>query len=237
VYNAGRLEHASGVVYDVLALRRAGQILFIEAALFLIVLVLCAGIAREYGLPGHTLSRLGILPATAFLFNGSLIALGMLNFLAAYFFFRGGTRLFTALAFVLAGLGAAGAGAVNVAISNDVHTVFAAIGFLGHILIPFALTRSADGAMRLLSYVAGISSVAFLLVWVVALAGHTDESGQTGTGATQRMIVYPLALWIMVFGGYLVGSSKPTGSGQPSALEPGSDERRFSGSAVGGRGE
>ncbi|MFC7028904.1 hypothetical protein ACFQJ5_16930 [Halomicroarcula sp. GCM10025324] len=41
-------------------------------------------------------------------------------------------------------------------------------------------------------------------------AGNATAFGAIGHGGTERMIVYPVMLWLVAFGGYLLGKSEYT---------------------------
>ena len=159
-------------------------------------------------LGSNNLSTFGVDEETATIFNVFLIAVGFLNLLGAYVLHRGNYGLIVTIIFVVAGIGAAGTGAFNVGIEKHVHAVLAAGGFLGHVAMPFVLAGMVSGAMRLVSYLAGTTSVAFLLTWVVGMVGFTNAFGAIGKGGTQLLMLLPLMLWSMGFGGYLMASRK-----------------------------
>jgi len=186
-------------------LRQVGVILLVEAALFLFGLL----VAAEWGLSHYdthrdTISILGILPGTDLFFNATAVTIGLMNLLAAYLGYRGRLGILTVLAFILAGVGFAGVGIITVEISEPVHTISAGVGFLGHLIMPFVVTRSSNGPMRAMSYLAALASVIALIVW---LAGESLRIGFVGeVGFMQRMVIFPLAFWMLTFGGYVTAT-------------------------------
>jgi hypothetical protein len=105
---------------------------------------------------------------------------------------------------VTAGIGAIATGVVTVGIEKHLHAVVSAVGFLGHVAMPFAMAAGpVSGAIRLLSTIAGLSSVAFLIVWIAGMVGLTGF-GPVGKGGMQLLILFPIVLWVVAIGGWLM---------------------------------
>ena len=191
--------------------RLAGLLFFILAAQFMTVIMLAASIAPRYDYGGAAISDLGTLGETAVLFNVSLFVVGALNVIGGYLFYRShGSRLILAM-FVLAGVGAMGAGAFPLNVS-DLHGLFAIVAFLFFNLEAIASAGRVDGAMRAISLLAGVVGIVFVVVMVIGDSANPAVFGPIGHGGAERMIVYPVMLWMMAFGGYLVGGPRPTGT-------------------------
>ena len=73
-------------------------------------------------------------------------------------------------------------------------------------LQPLAVVRRLHGPMRWLSLVAGIVGLVFVVLMVVGDAGNPAAFGPIGHGGAERMIVYPAMLWMLAFGGWLLGA-------------------------------
>jgi hypothetical protein len=58
--------------------------------------------------------------------------------------------------------------------------------------------------LRLISALAGTLGIVFVVLMVIGDAGNTAAFGPIGHGGTERMIVYPVMLWMLAFGGYLM---------------------------------
>jgi hypothetical membrane protein len=211
---AGTADGRAAGADAVAARARLGLLLFTVAALFLAVLWLSAAIAPDGLLVDNNLSSLGITGETALLFNAGLVGVGLLDFVAARFLRRNGSGRLMPIVFAVAGAGAIGTGVINVGIEKHVHAVVSAAGFLGHVAMPFALgTRSESGAVRLLSTIAGVASLAFLLTWVVGMIGFTNAFDAFGKGGTQVLVLLPVVVWTLGFGGYLMASRRRAGEG------------------------
>ena len=186
--------------------RIAGFLLFVLAAQFMTVIMLAASIAPRYDYAGGAISDLGVIDETAALFNVSLIAVGVLNLLGGYLFYREHRRRWVLATFALAGIGASGAGLVTLDVSGF-HGLFALLAFVGFNLEALAAATVLRGPIRLISAIAGAIGLAFVAIMIVGDAGNPAIFGPIGHGGAERMIAYPAMLWLMGFGGYLMATS------------------------------
>lgn len=88
------------------------------------VIMLAASIAPGYDFDAAAISNLGVVPETALLFNTSLLAVGALSIVGGYLFYRSHRKAWVLALYVIAGIGAAGAGAIPLGTSG-LHSVFA----------------------------------------------------------------------------------------------------------------
>jgi len=171
--------------------------------------------AAEAVLPGYSvhtdaISYLGGAGvATALFWNLQLFVAGLLWLWSSGLLFRWGVRPWRSVAFYLTG---AGMILVSVAPWNllpAVHGIGALMILLFGIGSCVVGGRLAHGGMRGVSYLAAsISLVAFL-------AGFLGAFGPLGPGGLERMYYYPIFLWEIAFGGYLLGGRTATGSDGP----------------------
>jgi hypothetical membrane protein len=178
---------------------------FVLAAQFLTVIMLAASMAPGYDVPGGAISDLGVIPETALLFNVSLVAVGVLNAVGGWLLYRSHRQGWILAIFVLAGIGAAGAGLVPLD-TSDLHGIFALVAFLFFNLEVLATATIVHGPMRWISVIAGVVGLAFVVLMVIGDSGNPGVFGPIGHGGAERMIAYPPMLWLAVFGGYLLGS-------------------------------
>jgi hypothetical membrane protein len=190
----------------------AGVLLFAVAAQFMTVIMLGASMAPGYDLGGGAISDLGVIAETALLFNASLIVTGLLTLAAGYLLYRYQRRPWAFAAFAVAAIGALGAGLVPLD-RGDLHGLFALLAFLFFNLQPFAALGLVRGPMRLVSVLAGLTGIAFVALMVIGDAGNPGVFGPIGHGGAERMIVYPAMLWLMAFGGYLMGQAPDRSAG------------------------
>ncbi len=191
--------------------RIAGVLLFVLAAGFLTVIMLGASIAPAYDYSSGAISDLGATLETAALFNASLIAVGLLNLAGGYLLYRTHRRPWLFALYALAGIGAIGAGVFPLG-TSDLHSIFALLAFVFFNLLAIATGLVLSGPMRYISFVAGGVGLVFVVLMVIGDGGNAAAFGVIGHGGTERMIVYPVMLWMLAFGGWLMAS--PTGDGK-----------------------
>jgi hypothetical membrane protein len=188
-------------------LRLPGILLFLLSAQFMTAIMLGASIAPGYDFNGAAISDLGVIGETALLFNASLVAVGVLTLAGGYLFYRWHSRIWLLALFGLAGIGAAGAGAVPLN-TSDLHSLFALIAFVCFNLMAVGCAAVLPGPMKVISIVAGGIGLVFVVLMVIGDGGNPDAFGVIGHGGTERMIVYPVMLWMMALGGYLMASPR-----------------------------
>ena len=183
-----------------------GVLLFVLAAGFMTVIMAAASMAPGYDVQGGAISDLGVIGETATLFNVTLLAVGLLNISGGYLLYRAHRRAWLLGIYALAGLGAVGAGLVPLNASGF-HGIFALVAFLFFNLEALGSAALVTGPMRWVSAIAGLVGLAFVVMMVIGDAGNPGVFGPIGHGGAERMIVYPAMLWLIAFGGYLMGAT------------------------------
>jgi hypothetical membrane protein len=183
----------------------AGLALIVTAAQFMTVIMLAASMAPAYDLAGGAISDLGTIAETRLLFNASLVAVGVLTLVAGILYHRSHRSALLLAVFVLAAIGAAGAGLFPLDVSG-LHGIFALVAFAFFNILPLAVATVVHGPMRWVSIAAGVIGLAFVALMVIGDAGNPGAFGAIGHGGAERMIVYPPMLWMLVLGGYLLRS-------------------------------
>ena len=186
--------------------RRLAGIAFVAlSAQFMTAIMLAAAMAPNYDFGGGAISDLGVFSETALLFNTSLVVVGLLNVVGGYYLYRGHGRRWLLGIFAVAGLGAIGAGLVPLD-AGDLHGLFALLAFVFFNVQALAMATRLDGAMRVLAALAGLVGLVFVVVMVIGDSGNTAVFGPIGHGGAERMIVYPVMIWLIAFGGSLLGT-------------------------------
>jgi hypothetical membrane protein len=182
----------------------AGLSFFVLAAQFMIVIMAGASMAPGYDLTGGAISDLGIIPSTAPLFNLSLILTGVLN-IAGAIALNASQRRQAVLGFAIcAGVGAIGAGIFNLHNPN-LHGIFALIAFLFFNLQILPAALRLTGPIRVIGVVLALIGLSYLVVMAIGDAGNPAVFGSLGHGGSERMIAFPPMLWLMAYGGWLMG--------------------------------
>ena len=174
--------------------------IFVGAAEFMLFLLVSEAIRPSYSVSTNYISDLGV-GVSAPIFNGSIIALGILLTIGAYLLMRGvDSRIFPVLIF-LTGLGAAGVG-IFPETTGAPHSIFALIAFLFGGLAAIYSYKLTGSIFGYLSVVLGVLSLIALVMYA------TGHYGALHRGGMERLIVYPTLLWALGFGGYLQSGSK-----------------------------
>jgi hypothetical membrane protein len=149
------------------------------------------------------ISDLGVIDATAWLFNSSLIIVGLLNIIGGYFLYRSCGKGWTLPIFVFAGIGAIGAAVFTLDVPG-IHGLFALLVFVFFNIQAFACASLLRGPPKAISIIAGVLGLVSLVIHAASDFGIVDLYGPIGHGGSERMIVYPALLWLTAFGGYLM---------------------------------
>ncbi|HOI12836.1 MAG TPA: DUF998 domain-containing protein [Methanoculleus sp.] len=181
----------------------AGVLLFLLPVQFLIALMAGAAIAPGYSINLNAISDLGVIGATAWLFNSSLFAAGLLNIAGGYFLYRACGKGWIFPVFVLAGIGAIGAAIFTLDVPG-IHGLFALLAFVFFNIQAISSASLVRGPLRMISVIAGAIGFVFLVIHAASDFGIMDLYGPIGHGGSERMIVYPALLWLAAFGGYLM---------------------------------
>ncbi|MFD1647816.1 DUF998 domain-containing protein [Haloarchaeobius litoreus] len=182
----------------------AGLLLFVLGAGFMTALMLAAALVPGYDFRGGVISDLGVFSESALLFNGGLLVVGVLNLAGGYLLYRRHGKTWLLAIYALASVGAVGTGLFPLN-TGDAHSLFALLAFLFFNLEAIGTATLLRGAMRALSVLAGVLGIVFLVLMAVGDGGNTAAFGPIGHGGTERMIVYPVMLWLVAFGGSLLG--------------------------------
>jgi len=185
--------------------KRAGIFFVLLAAQFMTVIMLTAAMAPGYDFGAAAISDLGVIAETALVFNISLIAVGLFNLLGGFYFYRTHGKRWLFAIFALASIGAIGAGVLPLD-TGGLHSLFALLAFVFFNVQALGTATRLSGVMRYISVLAGGVGLVFVVLMAVGDAGNTAAFGPIGHGGTERMIVYPVMLWLVAFGGYLLGS-------------------------------
>jgi hypothetical membrane protein len=175
------------------------------AAQFLTAIMLAAAMVDGYDFGGAAISDLGTAPGSALLFNAALVVAGVCNVAGGYYFYRLHQRPVLLALFALGGLGAVGAGVFPLD-AGDLHGLFALLAFLFVNLQALGSARLLGGPVGLLGAVAGLVGLVFVVVMAVGDAGNAAVFGAIGHGGAERLIVYPVMLWLLVLGGALLAA-------------------------------
>jgi hypothetical membrane protein len=136
---------------------------------------------------------------SAYLFDGSIILLGILIVVGAYFLQRAYHWRPATVLIALAGIGAMGVGFFPET-TGIWHHIFSLVTFLFTGLAAVVTARFQRKPMFYFSIVLGLMTLAALFLYI------GSEYAGLGPGGMERIIVYPVLLWSIGFGGYMMAS-------------------------------
>ena len=182
---------------NLLSRKVAGSLILIGAAQFVVGMMIAEALYGDYSIRDNYISDLGV-GSSALVFNGSIFLLGLLTLVASYIFWRVvHARLITILILASA-IGAMGVG-IFTEDAGVIHVIVSVVTFLFGGISAIAAYRLEKVPLNYISVILGITVLVAL-----ALFGTGNFLG-IGKGGMERMIAYPILLWAVAFGAYLVG--------------------------------
>ncbi len=148
---------------------------------------------------------------SATIFNSTMLLTGLIVIISAYLLYRAMDRRGFPVTLAIFGLGAFGVGVFpgNVA---PWHGLFALLTFfMGGITV----LLSARVVSRPFSFLCGVFGGVSLLILISVfffglVVGGPHPLEFLGAGGIERWVVYPLILWLLAFGGYLLAEPDAT---------------------------
>lgn len=188
--------------------RIAGTVLLVGLAQFILLVQIAEELYPDYSTSQNYISDLGatckspsgsctIVQPSSFIFNSSIIILGILVVISAYYLQRAFTIKVFSSFILIAGLGAIGIGLFPET-TGIIHIIDAFITF---IFMGFAALMSYRIVRSPLNYFSIILGVLTLVAMLLFITGNNLG---LGVGGMERMIVYPMLLWGVAFAGYLL---------------------------------
>ena len=182
------------------SVHNAGAVLFTGAVLFITGVHLAEFIYPGYSVSGNYISDLGVRQPSAPVFNASVALLGISILLGSYFLWQ---EFHSTLISVFLGL--AGAGAIGVGVfpgtAGVIHVIVSLMAFLFGGLSAIASCRLVKAPFNYFSVLSGMTSLTALILFA------SDIYLGLGPGGMERMIVYPVLVWVAGLGGYLMAAA------------------------------
>lgn len=142
------------------------------------------------------------IPPSATLFDVSIALLGLLVLVSAFYLYRAFHYMPLTGLIAIAGIGAVGVGTFNETWSPE-HSIFSLIVFLFAGLSAIVSFRFQRSPLSYFSVILGVTTLVALFFYVA------DVYLGLGAGGMERMVVYPVLLWSIGFGGYLMATEDP----------------------------
>jgi len=178
----------------------AGLLLFVGIAQFAIIgLTVAESVYPGYSVSINYISDLGVGPA-ALVFDPSIILVGVAVLATAWFLLRAFKDRLVSVVVALAGVGAIAVGVFTEAF-GVIHSLVSLWTFIFIALSAILAMRIVRPPFQYVSILLGLLSYAALGLYV-----STTYLG-LGPGGMERMIVWPVLVWGLAFGGYLLAAS------------------------------
>jgi hypothetical membrane protein len=176
----------------------AGILFFLAAAQFVVIVLIAEALYPGYSISQNYISDLGVGPS-ALLFNACVFLQGVLIIGGTYFLQRAFNNKILTVLLILAGLGSLGVGLFPEN-SEPMHSISALLIFLfGGFSAIYSFTV-IKRPLSLINILLGVLSLSALLLFAV------NQYLGVGVGGMERLIVYPILVWMITFSGYLMAS-------------------------------
>lgn len=191
----------------------AGALLFCAGVLAFLGIITAETLYPGYSTSQNMISDLGateppnsiIIQPSSNIFSASMAVCGLLITIASYLVH--GTFGRKAITFPL---GFFGVGVLGVGIFNGsygaIHGIFALLTFIMGGLAAISSSRIERAPLNYFSAVLG--GIALLDLVLYYILGNSSPFAAFGVGGLERWIAYPILLWVIGFGGYLMGHSQ-----------------------------
>ncbi|WP_082256367.1 DUF998 domain-containing protein [Haloferax sp. ATB1] len=206
----------------------AGALLFAFGLLAFMGIITAEAFYPGYNAGVQEISDLGatrppnsvILQPSATIFNATMILSGLLVLGASYFAHRAFRDRVVTAAVAALGIGILGVGIFDGS-EAPMHGLFALLTFFAGGVSAVVAVRVIETPFRYLSVAVGGFVLALLVsIFAFGLLGLPHPLSFLGAGGLERYVAYPVLLWFIGFGGYLMGAAPETGSVDPTDSAP-----------------
>lgn len=174
----------------------AGVLIFIAASQLILGVIVAEALYPGYSISTNYISDLGIGPSST-IFNVSVFLLGLLAIIGVYFFQRAFHSRLVTILFTIAALAAMSVG-IFTENSEPMHSIASIVLFLFCGLSAIFSYKVTKSPFNIIAILLGLTS----LVAMILFMGNIYLG--LGVGGMERMIVYPILIWIIGFGGFLI---------------------------------
>ena len=212
------------------AVEKIGAALLILAGTTILMAIVTgeALFPAAYTTSQNTISDLGstwqpgdiIREPSATIFNTAMLVSGLMIVAAAATYWRAYRSRSVAIALLLLGVGMLGVGIFpgteigGHPSSAGLHPPLSMLTFIAGGLCGVLAYRVTTAPFRYVSVTLGLVSLGSLV-----LSGPLGAS-DLGSGGVERWVAYPVVLWVVAFGGYLLGAGSPARARLPGQRAP-----------------
>jgi hypothetical membrane protein len=173
-----------------------GVLFFIAATQFVLGLIVAEALYPGYSISTNYISDLGVGPSST-VFNVSIFLLGLLSIIGIYFLYRAYNLKMIIILFTIAAVAAMGIG-IFTENSEPMHTLASIFVFLFSGLSAIASYKITKYPFNIIVILLGLTSVLAMILFMENIYVGL------GVGGMERMIVYPILIWMIGLGGFLI---------------------------------
>ncbi|VVB61958.1 Uncharacterised protein [uncultured archaeon] len=174
----------------------AGVLFIIASSQFILGLIVAEALYPGYSISTNYISDLGIGPSST-VFNVSIFLIGLLSIIGAYFLQRAFHHKEVTISLTIAALAAMGVG-IFTENSEPMHMLVSLLVFLFGGLSAIFSYRLMKNPFNIIVILLGLMSLLMLIFFI----GNFYLG--LGVGGMERMIVYPILIWMIGSGGFLI---------------------------------
>ena len=198
----------------------AGVLFYFAAALFLLLTTVSESMYPNFSLQTNAISDLAAMGTrTAPIEETAILGLGICWSVGAYYLFRNTNRKGLMILNVLPGIGFTIAGLSPENVNVVIHSIGTVAFPIGAIAV-IASYKMINSPLRYLSLALGaISLVSTFFIFagyrlVCGTCGYQQGMSETllGLGGWESLIIYPILIWLMGFGSYVLATSTRRGT-------------------------
>lgn len=186
----------------------AGALISFGASYFILCLIVAEALYDGYSISRNYISELGV-GSTAFIFNSSTFILGATVSYSAYLLRKSLRNRMLPQFLMISGIGCMGAALFPYTL-GPIHILFSVMAFVSGTLAIFTSCRLLTSPLKYIYlWLGAISLSAFILFTIGEFSIRffgVSLNLVIGLGGMERMIVYPVLIWALSFGGFLYGS-------------------------------
>ena len=174
----------------------AGVFFFIAASQFVLGLIVAEALYPGYSISTNYISDLGVGPSSM-VFNVSIFILGLLSIIGVYFLYQAYSLKAIIILFTIAAVAAMGVG-IFTENNLSMHTIVSVLVFLFSGLSAISSYKITKYPFNIIVILLGLTSLLAMILFM----GNIYLG--LGVGGMERMIVYPILIWMMGFGSFLM---------------------------------
>ncbi|MFA5312411.1 MAG: DUF998 domain-containing protein [Methanomassiliicoccales archaeon] len=181
---------------------KAGTLYFIGTVQFLILMIVAETQYPGYSPADNYISDLGLWQYdSAYIFNPSVFVFGLLGAIGSYMLLRCTDWKWLSVLLIISSFGAMGVGVFNEDVEGF-HFIVSAMAF------GFGALAAISSYWYLPSRIGVIGVVLGTVAMMATCLYGTDTFLGLGHGGMERMILYPILGWLLLFNGHLIGAEE-----------------------------